>query len=193
MYDTPDRLARWTLSGKGKKASEPQATPVSFCMWEEISSLVRAEGGEVKSEAHWSCSEGEELKAVPVTKRSMALAGFVRTIEKERRSAMEGMSAYVRPEEVREPDQTVTRKGRRTLVSPLCALLEGQAEDSLVVPEPPVVGLVSGESGAVDSRLLAGAEADNGPVEGVADGVGLGVLERDRRDEEVESRLGSEL
>lgn len=50
---------------------------------------------------------------------------------------------------------------------------------------PPVVGLVAGEAGAVDAGLLAGAEADDLPVEGVADGIGLGVFEGDGGDGEV--------
>lgn len=61
------------------------------------------------------------------------------------------------------------------------------------MPEPPVVGLVAREARAVDAGLLAGPEADDGPVQGVADRVGLRVLEGDRRDEEVELGLRGEL
>jgi hypothetical protein len=63
------------------------------------------------------------------------------------------------------------------LVCAFGALLEGEGEDAGVVAEPPEVGFRPGETGAVDARLLAGAEADDGAVLGVCDRVGLGVLE----------------
>lgn len=71
------------------------------------------------------------------------------------------------------------------LVGALGALLEGEGEDARVVPQPPVVGLVASQPGAVDAGLLARAETDDGTVEGVADRVGLGVLECQGCDDEV--------
>ncbi|KAH6608706.1 hypothetical protein Trco_002052 [Trichoderma cornu-damae] len=71
------------------------------------------------------------------------------------------------------------------LVGSLSALLPPDAEDALVEAHPPVVGLVAGEAGAVDARLLAGAEADDLAVDGVADGVALGIFEGDGGDGEV--------
>ena len=71
------------------------------------------------------------------------------------------------------------------LVSSLRALFEWQVEHSRVVSQPPVVGLVTGKTGAVDSRLLARAETDDGAVERVTDRVGLRVLERERSDDQV--------
>ncbi|TLD22845.1 hypothetical protein PspLS_07561 [Pyricularia sp. CBS 133598] len=77
------------------------------------------------------------------------------------------------------------------LVGPLGALLPLDAEDARVEAQPPVVGLVAGEAGAVDAGLLAGAEADDLAVGGVADRVALGVLERDGGDGQVaQGRLG---
>lgn len=55
--------------------------------------------------------------------------------------------------------------------------------------EPPVVCLVSCESGAVDTRLLAGTKTDDGTVEGVADRVGLGVFQSKSSDSEVDDGL----
>lgn len=85
-------------------------------------------------------------------------------------------------------DEEVDRVG---LVGSLGTLLERQGEDSRVVTEPPVVGLVTGETGAVNSGLLSGSETDDGAVESVADRVGLGVLEREGGDDQVgDGRLG---
>lgn len=50
---------------------------------------------------------------------------------------------------------------------------------------PPVVGLVTGKTGAVNSGLLASAETDDLAVDGVADGVALGVLEGDGGDGKI--------
>lgn len=52
---------------------------------------------------------------------------------------------------------------------------------------PPVVGLVAGKTGAVDTGLLASAEADHLAVVGVAHRVALGVLEGDGGDSQVTS------
>ena len=50
------------------------------------------------------------------------------------------------------------------------------------------VGLRAGQARAVDAALLTRADADGLPAEGVADGVGLGVFERDQGDDEVKDR-----
>lgn len=63
------------------------------------------------------------------------------------------------------------------LVGALGALGPLEGEHAGVLAQPPVVGLVTGKTGAVDTRLLASAETDNHTVLGVADGVGLCVLE----------------
>ena len=55
-----------------------------------------------------------------------------------------------------------------------------------MLPEPPIIGLVTRETSAVDAGLLACAEADDLSVFGVADGVGLGVFEGDGCDGEVD-------
>jgi hypothetical protein len=75
-----------------------------------------------------------------------------------------------------------------TLVCSLGALLPLEAEDSLVEAHPPVVGLVTGQTGAVNAGLLASTEADDLAVDGVAHRVALGVLESDGSDSEIPGR-----
>jgi hypothetical protein len=82
---------------------------------------------------------------------------------------------------------------RVRLLRALDALLERQREDARVVPQPPDVGLAPGEARAVDARLLARAEADERAVLCVRDAVGLGVLERERREDEVRQRVRGKL
>lgn len=65
------------------------------------------------------------------------------------------------------------------LVGTLGALLPLEAEDALVEAHPPVVGLVTGKTGAVDTGLLASTETNDLAVGGVADRVALCVLEGD--------------
>ena len=50
---------------------------------------------------------------------------------------------------------------------------------------PPIVGLVPSETRAVDSRLLASAEADDLAIERIAYTVGLGVFDCNGRNGEV--------
>lgn len=77
------------------------------------------------------------------------------------------------------------------LVGALGALLPLDVDDTVVEAHPPVVGLVAGQTSAVDTALLAGTEADDLAVEGVADRVGLSVLQGDGGDGQVtESSLG---
>lgn len=52
---------------------------------------------------------------------------------------------------------------------------------------PPVVGLVTRQTGAVDAGLLASAEPDDLAVDGVADGVALGIFKGDGGNGEVAS------
>ena len=58
-----------------------------------------------------------------------------------------------------------------------------------MLAQEPGVRLGAGQTGAVDAGLLARAHADGLPVVGIADGVGLGVLEGDQRDDQVDLRL----
>lgn len=48
-----------------------------------------------------------------------------------------------------------------------------------MLPEPPVIGFITRETGTVDAGLLACTETDDLPVLCIADGVGLGVFEGD--------------
>lgn len=52
-----------------------------------------------------------------------------------------------------------------------------------MVTQPPQIGFVPRKARAVNTRLLAGAEADEGTVQGVGDAVGLGVFEREGGDD----------
>ena len=49
----------------------------------------------------------------------------------------------------------------------------------------PDVRFVAGKARAVNARLLARANADGLPARGVADGVGLGVFQRNQGDDEI--------
>ena len=64
-----------------------------------------------------------------------------------------------------------------------------QGEYLRVAAEIPVVRLAAGETRAVDAALLARAHADGLAVLGVADGVRLGVFERDERNDHVALRI----
>ncbi len=59
--------------------------------------------------------------------------------------------------------------------------------------EPPVVCLLTGKTSAVNTRLLAGSETDDGAVERVADTVGLSVFKSESSDSKVNDRLLGEL
>ena len=54
--------------------------------------------------------------------------------------------------------------------------------------QPPQVSFRACEPGAMDARLLASTETDDGTVQSVGDTVGLGVLEREGGDDEVGDR-----
>ena len=56
---------------------------------------------------------------------------------------------------------TTQHINRITLVRALNAFFELEVEGPGVEAEPPGIGFVAGEAGAVDAGLLAGAEADD--------------------------------
>ena len=68
-------------------------------------------------------------------------------------------------------------------------LHERQRHHFRVLAEPPDVGLVAGQAGAVDAALLSRADADGLSVLHVADGVALGVLQGDEGNHQVALRL----
>ena len=74
---------------------------------------------------------------------------------------------------------------RIRLVGTLDALLEREREDARVVAQPPIVRFGARESRAVDARLLAGAQSDYRAAVGIRYAVGLGVLQGQRRDDQV--------
>ena len=65
------------------------------------------------------------------------------------------------------------------------AVNELEAEDLRMLTNEPVVRLAAREARAVDTALLTCADADGHAVLDVADRVGLGVLERDEREDHV--------
>jgi len=71
------------------------------------------------------------------------------------------------------------------LVGTLGALLPLNAENALVEAHPPVVSLVAGKSGAVNSGLLSSTETNNLSVVGVANRVALSVLKSDGSDGKI--------
>ena len=54
-----------------------------------------------------------------------------------------------------------------------------------MVAEPPEIGFPASETGAMDARLLACPDADDGPVECVCDAVGLRIFQSEGGDDEV--------
>ena len=67
----------------------------------------------------------------------------------------------------------------------LCHIVtEGQVQHLVHVAQLPVVGLLTGQTGAVDAALLAGTHADGLTIIGVAHAVGLGVLQGDEGNNE---------
>ena len=54
-----------------------------------------------------------------------------------------------------------------------------------MMPEPPEVSFGACKSGTMDPRLLTGTETDDGAVFGVADTVGLSVLDCKGGDKKV--------
>ena len=68
--------------------------------------------------------------------------------------------------------------------------LEGQVHHLRTLAEPPYIGLVACQTGAVDAALLAGTDTDGLSVLDVAHRVALGVLERDEGNDQVALGLG---
>ena len=66
---------------------------------------------------------------------------------------------------------------------------EGESQYLGMTAEVPDVSLVAGQSGAVDSGLLTCAYTDRLTVNGEAYGIGLGVLEGDEGNDQVENGL----
>ena len=52
----------------------------------------------------------------------------------------------------------------------------------------PVIRLLAGQTGAVDAALLAGAHADGLSVLHIADGIGLGIFQRNEGHDHVDLR-----
>mmetsp|Transcript_10755 Transcript_10755/g.29150 ORF Transcript_10755/g.29150 Transcript_10755/m.29150 type:complete len:323 (-) Transcript_10755:1006-1974(-) len=75
----------------------------------------------------------------------------------------------------------------------LDALLEGEAEHLGVLAQCPRVCLAAGELDTIDTALLACPHTDHLAALGVADGVGLRVLDADLSEHEVARRAGGEL
>ncbi|KAI6770355.1 hypothetical protein HG530_004984 [Fusarium avenaceum] len=73
------------------------------------------------------------------------------------------------------------------LIGALSTLLPLDTKHTLVEAHPPVIGLVTSKSGAVNSGLLASSKTNDLAVVGVAHRVALGVLQSDGRNGQVTS------
>ena len=62
-----------------------------------------------------------------------------------------------------------------------------------MLAQPPVVRLLARQPRTVDARLLSRSDADGLSALNVADGIGLGVFERDHRDGKIDFRLIGQL
>ena len=71
-------------------------------------------------------------------------------------------------------------------------LLERQGEHFGVLTQPPDVGLLTSQSGAVDAALLTGTDTDGLSVLHVAHGVALCIFQGDKSDDQVTTSLGRE-
>ena len=54
-----------------------------------------------------------------------------------------------------------------------------------MLPQPPDICLISGKTGAVDSRLLSSADTDCLTILDIANRVGLGILQCDQRNHQI--------
>lgn len=82
---------------------------------------------------------------------------------------------------------------RIRLLGTLDTVFEWERKDTRMVAEPPQVGLAARETGAVDTRLLARPETDDGTILGIRDAVGLRVFQRERGDEQICQRVRRKL
>ena len=73
------------------------------------------------------------------------------------------------------------------------AFFEGKVEDLGALAQIPVVGLLTGKACAVDTGLLAGADADGLAALDEAYGVGLGILEGDEGDRHIIAGCGGQV
>ena len=71
------------------------------------------------------------------------------------------------------------------LFSSLDSLLERKSKDLWVVAEPPEIGLTTGKTSAVNTRLLACTDADDRAMECVGNTVGLSVFQGEGGDDQV--------
>ena len=78
------------------------------------------------------------------------------------------------------------------LLGPLYALLEFQVDHTRMLSDPPVVRFLAGQSGAMNSGLLACAHTDHLAISGIANRVRLRVLERYRRNQQISQRILAE-
>ena len=69
---------------------------------------------------------------------------------------------------------------------------KGEVHHFRMLAEPPDVGFVTGQAGAVDTALLSGTDTDGLSVLHVADGVGLRIFQGDEGNHQVALGLGGE-
>ena len=71
----------------------------------------------------------------------------------------------------------------------LDSLFECEGQNFWVMPEPPVINLLSSQSGTMDSRLLTGPDSDNLTILRIAYRIGLGVFKSNGREDQVSNSL----
>lgn len=194
MNLTPNLAATSMLSGKGKNASDANATPSSFFMSAARSDAPSSGGAfpDAKSLSKAAFSWGAYLRAPtlsrdffgPCSRRQTAVAARFR----HRRGAIVAKTPSARPR-VRVEATLEERDARVDALLALEALGEGQVEDGRRLAQPPRRDLLRRELDAVDARLLARADADDLAAHREADGVGLRVFGRNRRQHEVALRV----
>ena len=69
---------------------------------------------------------------------------------------------------------------------------ERQGHHLRMLAQPPDVSLLTGQTCAMDAALLSGTDADSLTILDIAHRIGLRVLERDKRNHQVATRLGGE-
>ena len=64
--------------------------------------------------------------------------------------------------------------------------LKGQIQNLRRLTKPPLVSLITGQTGAVDPGLLACSDTDRLAAFDIADGIGLGILQSDHGDGQID-------
>ena len=129
-------------------------------------------------------TEGEESVRTKANTGHLAEVGLLFLGGQRLRLAGEGLCPYVITDDILRGIADVNING--VVAVGLCHIVaEGQIQHLVHVAQLPVVGLLTGQTGAVDAALLACAHADGLTIIGIAHAVGLGVLQSNQGNDEV--------